>query len=130
MATVLYAVCDPGMERVRLSSAGHMPPVLALPGEPAVSLEPRMTPDLVIGADLTVPRHATTLGIPPGGLLCLYTDGLVERRDRAIDAGIDKLCRIVRAEHPEAICAEVMTAFIGREPMRDDVALLALRRAR
>lgn len=130
MATVLYAMCEPGMARVRLSSAGHMPPVLALPGKHALSLEPRMTPDLVIGADVAVPRHTTTLEIPPGGLLCLYTDGLVERRDSAIDVGIKTLCQAVRAEQPEAVCAAAMAALVGREPMQDDVALLVLRRVR
>ena len=129
MATIVYAVFDPGMERVRLSSAGHMPPVFARPGERTVSLESRMRPDLVIGADDTVPRHTATLEIPPGGLLCLYTDGLVERRKSSIDVGIKVLCQSVRAERPEAVCAAAMEALIGREPLQDDVALLVLRRS-
>jgi phosphoserine phosphatase RsbU/P len=128
MATVLYGICEPELKQVRLSSAGHVPPVLARPGEPAVSLEQWLPFDLVIGADTTVPRRTTTVRIPPGGLLCLYTDGLVERRDASINAGIGRLCDVVRPDHPEAVCAAVMAALIGREPMQDDVALLVLRR--
>jgi putative methionine-R-sulfoxide reductase with GAF domain len=129
MATILYAVFDPSLERVRLSSAGHVPPVFARPGECTVSLESRMTPDLVIGADDAVPRHTATLQVPPGGLLCLYTDGLVERRGSPIDVGIEVLCQTVRAEQPEAVCATVMETLVGPDQLQDDVALLALRRS-
>lgn len=128
MATVLYAICDPDLGRVRVSSAGHLPPVLALPGSPAVSLEPQIPSGLVIGADTTVKRRTSTVEIPPGALLCVYTDGLVERRHDSIDDGIGRLCDAVRADHPEVVCAAVMAALVGREPMQDDVALLALRR--
>lgn len=128
MATVLYAVCDPDLSRARISSAGHLPPLLARPGQRAVSLEPQVASDLVIGADLSVPRRTATVELPPGGVLCLYTDGLVERRDATIDAGIDRLCEVVRADRPDVVCATAMAALVGREPVQDDVALLALRR--
>ncbi|MEV5704186.1 GAF domain-containing SpoIIE family protein phosphatase [Actinoallomurus sp. NPDC052274] len=128
MATVLYAVCDPDLARVRVSSAGHLPPVLARPGEPTISLEPRLSHDLVIGADAATKRHTSTVEIPPGGLFCAYTDGLVERRRASLDTGIGRLCDAVRPDAPEKVCAAVMAALIGREPMQDDVALLVLRR--
>ena len=35
LATVLYAVFDPGLDQVRVCMAGHFPPVIALPGQPA-----------------------------------------------------------------------------------------------
>ena len=35
MATVLCAMISPSLEEARISSAGHLPPLLALPGEPA-----------------------------------------------------------------------------------------------
>jgi serine phosphatase RsbU (regulator of sigma subunit) len=67
--------------------------------------------------------------IPAGAVLCLYTDGLVERRDVPIDANLTRLCESITAGPPEQVCAAVMTALIGREPVRDDVALLVLRQA-
>src|SRR3954447_2628707 len=36
MATVLYAIFEPSLERLSLSTAGHLPPVVARPGEPAM----------------------------------------------------------------------------------------------
>lgn len=129
MATVLYAICDPDLRWMRVSSAGHMPPLLARPGEATAALESEIAPDLVIGADLSVPRHAATVEIPPMGLLCLYTDGLVERRSDSIEVGIRRLCDVVRPDRPDAVCAAAMAALVGREAMRDDVALLVLRHA-
>ena len=35
LATVLYAVIDPALDRMRVCLAGHFPPVLACPGQPA-----------------------------------------------------------------------------------------------
>jgi phosphoserine phosphatase RsbU/P len=43
-------------------------------------------------------------------VLCLYTDGLVERRDQPIDEGIAQLCAAVAAGDPEAGSAAVMAA--------------------
>jgi serine phosphatase RsbU (regulator of sigma subunit) len=70
----------------------------------------------------------STLPVPPGALLCFYTDGLVERRGEVIDDGLDRLCRAVTAEPPEAACAAVMAALVGNEPARDDIAVLMVRR--
>jgi sigma-B regulation protein RsbU (phosphoserine phosphatase) len=125
-ATVLYALCHPSLEWVRASSAGHLPPVLASPGRGAAPLN--IPPDPLIGSDARRPRVATTLEIPAGALLCLYTDGLVERRDRPIDAGLAKLYESVFPGPPDEVCGAVMAALIGREPVEDDVAILALRR--
>jgi anti-anti-sigma factor len=49
-------------------------------------------------------------------VLCLYTDGLVERRDQPIDEGIAHLCAAVAAGDPEAGCAAVMAAMAGQAP--------------
>ncbi|MWA04229.1 SpoIIE family protein phosphatase [Actinomadura sp. LD22] len=125
-ATVLYAVCDPDLDQIRLSSAGHPPPILALPGCPAKAVD--MTFDLLIGLDDGTPRHTTVVKLPPGALLCFYTDGLIERRDDSVDGGIARLCEAVHAGPPEQVGATVMAALIGRERAEDDVALLVLRR--
>jgi serine phosphatase RsbU (regulator of sigma subunit) len=126
MATVLYAVFDQSLDQVRISSAGHLPPVIACPGQPAVAAE--VAPDLLLGVTAVNARQVSTLGFPPGALLCLYTDGLVERRDRPIDDGIARLCAAITAGEPEAACASVMGAMAEDAPPKDDVALLMLRR--
>jgi sigma-B regulation protein RsbU (phosphoserine phosphatase) len=68
------------------------------------------------------------LELPPGAGLCLYTDGLVERRDQVVDEGIAKLCLAVTNVEPEACCAAAMTAMSQDRLDADDVALLVFRR--
>jgi serine phosphatase RsbU (regulator of sigma subunit) len=126
LATVLYAVFEPGLDQVHISLAGHLPPVIALPGQPAELA--RIARGIMIGAAPAAARPVTTLPVPPGALLCFYTDGLIERPGQLIDDGIDRLRRTVLAQSPEVVCAAVMGAMVGSEPARDDIALLAIRR--
>ena len=126
LATVLYAVVDPSLETVRISAAGHLPPVLAVPGHSGELAD--VHADLLIGADASTPRLSVTIAIPPGGVLCMCTDGLVERREYPLDEGLARLCKAVQAGPAEATCATVMAALVGNEQVRDDIALLTFRR--
>jgi putative methionine-R-sulfoxide reductase with GAF domain len=126
MVTVLCAVFSPALDRVRFSSAGHVPPVLARPGEPAKPA--RIASDLLIGVAEEPHRHVTAIEFPPGAMLCLYTDGLVERRDRPIDESIGSLSEAITPDDPEIACARVMAAMAESSPHSDDVALLMFRR--
>ena len=125
IATVLYAVFQPGLEQVEISSAGHCPPVVAQPGRPSVF--PGVAADQLIGAS-PVRRNTATIGVPPGTTLCLYTDGLVERRDRDIDERQEVLRRTVTARPPRANCDAIMQALVGGETVQDDIAILMMRR--
>jgi sigma-B regulation protein RsbU (phosphoserine phosphatase) len=126
LATVLYAVFDESLDRVHISSAGHLPPVIAIPGQPAELAD--VPSDLMIGVAPGAPRRVTAVKTPPGAVVCLCTDGLVERREYSLDDGLAMLCRALPAEPPEAGCAAVMAAMVGAEPARDDIALLIFRR--
>ena len=127
MATVLCAVLSPSLDEIRITSAGHLPPLLAVPGQPAA---PAVVPsDVPIGVSGPGPRRVSTLAFPPGAALCLYTDGLVERRDRPLDDGIARLSATLTATDPEAACASVMAAMSSYRPHEDDVALLIVRRS-
>ena len=126
MATVLYAIIDPSLDRMRICLAGHFPPVIAIPGQPAELA--RVAPDLIIGVSPKTRRHVTTVPIPPGALVCFYTDGLIERPDEPIDVGLARLTRAVTAEPAEAACVTVMGALVGNQLARDDIALLMVRR--
>jgi phosphoserine phosphatase RsbU/P len=127
MATVLYAVFTPALDQVNISCSGHLPPLLAVPGQPTVPVE--VFADLLIGVPATAPRRTKTMTVPAGGLICLYTDGLVERRDRPIDDGIVRLSAALTATDPETGCALVMGGMADYVSHDDDVALLLLRRA-
>ncbi len=127
MATVLCAVFSADLSAVHLSSAGHLPPLLAVPGEATIVLP--VPPDTLIGAPGREGRRVTTVELPPGGLLCLYTDGLVERRDFPVDDGIAHLCKAIRSDEPENCCVAAMGAMAELSPSGDDVALLTLLRS-
>jgi phosphoserine phosphatase RsbU/P len=126
LATVLYAVLDPALDRAYVSSAGHLPPVTAVPGEAGEVAD--IAPGLMIGVDTRARRRVTTVKIAHGAVLCLYTDGLVERREYPLDEGLARLCSAVAAQAPELVCASVMGALVGSAAARDDIALVALRR--
>lgn len=126
MVTLLCAVISRSLDRIRISSAGHLPPVLARPGQPSATAA--IVSDILIGVPDMRARHVSRVDFPEGATLCLYTDGLVERRDRPIDQGISKLCANVPVGDPEAACAHVMAAMADGSPHADDVALLVIRR--
>jgi sigma-B regulation protein RsbU (phosphoserine phosphatase) len=126
LATVLYAIFDPPFDQVRIALAGHFPPVTVRPGQPAELAQ--VAGGIMIGVIPAARRKVTTLPVPPGTLLCFYTDGLIERSGQLIDDGLERLRRAVRPESPEAACASVMGALVGNEPARDDIALLMIRR--
>lgn len=139
MATVLYGVYTPGTGEFVVSSAGHLPPVLAAPGRRAGLLS--VQPDPPIGTADDPRRRSATFLIPPGALVCCFTDGLVERRDDSIDLGIDKLAVILdeqivaghdhdgtTAPRADGACTAVMRALVGHAPAHDDIAVLMLNR--
>jgi sigma-B regulation protein RsbU (phosphoserine phosphatase) len=126
MATVLYAMFRTGLDQVQICLAGHYPPVVAVPGQPAELAE--IPAGLLIGASAHAQRQTATLELAPGTLLCFYTDGLVERREHPIDQRLDRLCRAVTAQPVDAACAAVMAEMVGNESVHDDIALLMLRR--
>jgi phosphoserine phosphatase RsbU/P len=139
MATVLYGLYTPGTGEFAVSSAGHLPPVLAAPGGRA-GLIP-LQPDPPIGTADDPRRRTAMVLIPPGALLCCFTDGLVERRDRSIDHGIDQVAATLEEQIAddarrgatteslaEDACAAVMRTMVGSVPAQDDIAVLMLSR--
>jgi serine phosphatase RsbU (regulator of sigma subunit) len=141
MATVLYGVYAPETGELTVSCAGHMPPVLVTPAADRGSAELLPVPaDLPIGVADDPERRALTITIPRGGLLCCYTDGLVERRGEHLDEGFGRLTRTLESlpwtspagdpsSRAEAACATVMGSLIGDASAADDVALLMAQRS-
>ncbi|MFD4639059.1 PP2C family protein-serine/threonine phosphatase [Lentzea sp. NPDC058436] len=126
MATVAYAIIDTKTHLMNLAVAGHLLPVVAVPGE-----RTRFAPAPVgppVGFDLgTTGRRGVSVPVPPGSLVVLYTDGLVERRGQDLDAGLERLRGAVGPMGPEAACTRIMAALVGDRPATDDVALVAIR---
>ncbi|MGV9420581.1 SpoIIE family protein phosphatase [Streptomyces sp. NPDC003674] len=129
-STCCIALYDPVSHRVSLSSAGHLPPVLVSRDGHAAPLAVRPHPGLGAEFALREPFHVHTFDAPPGSLLALYTDGLVEDPAVPIDEGIGRLAEAVAAVHPwdtlqQAARRVVSTLAPGRQ--RDDVTLLLAR---
>jgi putative methionine-R-sulfoxide reductase with GAF domain len=126
MATIAYAVVDTTTGRVDVALAGHLPPVLAVPGREAEFVAAPVGPP--VGYDLAVTgRRGLVVDVPPGALIALYTDGLVERRGLDLDDQLEVLRRNVTPVRSETACASIMAALVGDQPATDDIALLTIR---
>jgi anti-sigma regulatory factor (Ser/Thr protein kinase) len=125
IVTCIYAVFDPVENSLSYANAGHLPPVLASGDGPARRLASGGSAPLGSGP-LTVTGQ--TLDLPPGSTLALYTDGLVERRDRDIDVGVDLLAQeLATATADLAAGPAVLVSRLLPEGPDDDVALLLAR---
>ncbi|QOV33538.1 SpoIIE family protein phosphatase [Streptomyces ferrugineus] len=124
-ATCLYSVYDPVTRRLSLAAAGHPPPAVVLPDGTAQVIEVNAGPPLGVGG---LPFEAREVELPEGALVALYTDGLIEDRDRDIDHATAELCRALTApaESLDALCDGVLKAVLPEDPS-DDVALLLAR---
>jgi PAS domain S-box-containing protein len=87
--TVFLALLDTESGEFSYSCAGHLPAVLAAPGVAHTLISDARSVPLAVQRRASRPQASVTL--PPGSTLMLYTDGLVERRDVALDDGIAKL---------------------------------------
>ncbi|SFP71684.1 Stage II sporulation protein E (SpoIIE) [Geodermatophilus dictyosporus] len=128
LATAVVAVLTPTGDGVVLcwSNAGHPPPVLA-GADGTVRLLER-TPERLLGVEPGSRRSDDDLLLVPGDTLLLYTDGLVERHDRSLDEGTDRLLAGLRRRAAEPLDAVVDGLLAGLAGTRhDDVAVLAVR---
>src|SRR3954452_14250827 len=134
MATALVARLEAdgaaagGPVRLRWASAGHPPLVLITP-DGDVSVLDANAPDLLLGVFPDSPREDRVVDLESGSTVLLYTDGLVERRNRDIDEGTEALVAALRdcAGLPlEELCDRVLERLFLPDA-EDDVALLAVR---
>jgi sigma-B regulation protein RsbU (phosphoserine phosphatase) len=130
MATVAYAHLELDTGALRIACAGHPPPVIAEPGRSArFVMEGRSAPLDVYSRSATRPE--AELRLEDDAVLLLFTDGLVERADRPIDAGLDHLLTQLgqRADAPARdLAADLPRTMHADSRARDDVCLVVLRR--
>ncbi|MGP3980880.1 SpoIIE family protein phosphatase [Streptomyces sp. KR80] len=126
-ATCLYAVYDPVTRRCTMARAGHLQPALVLPDATVEFVDVPSGPPLGLGG---LPFETAELRPPEGSSLVLYTDGLIEDRDRDrdIDEGLALLRRTLAhpGRTPEQTCGALLDALLPENPI-DDIALIVAR---
>jgi serine phosphatase RsbU (regulator of sigma subunit) len=126
-STVFCAVVDATAGRLRYSSAGHVPAIVVDADGSSRYLTAAGSLPLAVVEDLVRPEQEVVLA--PGATLLLYTDGLVERRDEDLDAGMERAVTAVaegRQLAPGAL-AELLTDQLLSDAPDDDVAFLLYR---
>ncbi|MFI0904640.1 SpoIIE family protein phosphatase [Streptomyces sioyaensis] len=130
METDLFATCcyvDLDLEEgiAWFVRAGHLPPLLRLPDGSTEELRVEGGPPLGVAADGEFPL--TEVGLAPGTVLVLLTDGLAESATLPLDDGIGRVCESLTAADP-ADAGRLADELLGSAKRRDDdVALLVLR---
>jgi PAS domain S-box-containing protein len=134
-ATCLYAVYDPVSRCCSIARAGHPLPAVVTPDGAAEFLDLPAGPPLGLGG---LPFEEAEVELAEGSLLVLYTDGLIESRQRDIDTGLNAMRKVLSEVHLqpagpprappalETICDSLVEALLP-ERAEDDAALLVAR---
>ncbi|MDQ4097886.1 MAG: serine/threonine-protein phosphatase [Actinomycetota bacterium] len=128
--SLVVVVFDQEVGTLRYASAGHPPAWLWHEGEvrPLRSTGPMLTLD---------PRGSFSsreIPLDPGDLVLLYTDGLAEARSGQQLFGEDRIAQFVRRDpriSADVLCKALLAAArdFSDAPLRDDVAILAIRKS-
>jgi CheY-like chemotaxis protein/anti-sigma regulatory factor (Ser/Thr protein kinase) len=130
-ATVAYALVDTEADSGGISyiCAGHPYPLLVSPDGQPDFLESGRRPPLAMAETCSADASAKA-DLPPGSLILLYTDGLIERAGETLADGFARLkaAAAACADLPaEAVCDELLDRMSPPDGYRDDVVVLALR---
>ena len=124
MITAIFGVLDPVAHTWTYASAGHCSALVRDPDGTARWLDEPCDPPLGVATEFRRRRA----DVPPGSMLVLFTDGLVERRTEPIDRGMERLRRACAAgpDAPEALCTSLAEAMFRDGPVTDDVAMVVV----
>ena len=127
LIVLAYGVVSPDRRTLRLALAGHPPPLVVAPDGTVAVLTDASGPALGLGAG---PWREISIDLRPRPLVMLYSDGLVETRERDLFDGIDELVDHVaaipaRRRQPRDLCAR-LAHLMSDGTSDDDVTLIAL----
>jgi len=128
VTTVAYLVIDPETGDGMLGNAGHLPALVLEAGT-----APRFD-GVEAGTPLgwASPRKQHPFNLRPGSTAVFYSDGLVENRNRGLDAGLDELAAVAaRADssvlgHPERLLEYLVDHMLAGHDQDDDVTVLVM----
>jgi serine phosphatase RsbU (regulator of sigma subunit) len=132
LVTVFYGVLSAplpdGSRHLSYANAGHLAPLIQLPGGEVRSLTGGRS--ILIGASSDHPRVSAREIVPAGSTLLLFTDGLVEVPGGSLDESVQRLAATAASHDPrrsaEELCERVIRAM-PNENSFDDVAILAVK---
>ncbi|MCK2216383.1 fused response regulator/phosphatase [Actinomadura sp. ATCC 31491] len=125
-ATVCLTLLDPATGEAQIANAGHIPPLL-LGGDGTARYHEHFG-NLLLGVAEEVYRIDRVV-VPPGGSVLMFTDGLVEDRDKYLDDSLEIARRTAEGigDDMDEAAGRLIDTFGARE---DDVALVIVRRHR
>ncbi|GGN85111.1 hypothetical protein GCM10011579_075750 [Streptomyces albiflavescens] len=127
LVTCCYVVVASDAGEVTICSAGHLPVLVAVPGDGARALPSPVNAPLGVGGELYEQSRAV---MPPGATLVLYTDGLIETPGSDIEDQLSELVATLNDLYATAPCLETVadhvlaTLLPDAESHNDDVTLL------
>jgi PAS domain S-box-containing protein len=127
MVTLLYLAVDPTTWETTMVNAGHPPPLLLDHAGGATYLE--SPTGLPLGLNWSLPYEESIALLRPGAALVLFTDGLIDRREVAIEEGLERLREAVTDKvgmDIDRLCGSLLEALVPAAAS-DDVAILAAR---
>jgi PAS domain S-box-containing protein len=128
VTTVAYLVIDPESGNGVLGNAGHLPALVLEAG-----CAPRFD-QVEAGTPLgwASPRKQHAFNLRPGSTAVFYSDGLVENRNRGLDAGLEELAAVAaRADEelvarPERFLEYLVERMLAGHEQDDDVTVLVM----
>ncbi len=128
VTTVAYLVIDPETGNGVLGNAGHLPALVLEAG-----CAPRFD-QVEAGTPLgwASPRKQHAFNLRPGNTAVFYSDGLVENRNRGLDAGLEELATVAsRADEellgrPERLLEYLVERMLAGHEQDDDVTVLVM----
>jgi serine phosphatase RsbU (regulator of sigma subunit)/PAS domain-containing protein len=127
IGTVICGLYNPTDRRFRWARAGHLPPILVRDGQASTLSPPH---GLLLGADPDATYAEITTPLQLGDILLLFTDGLIERRDKPIDDALDTLRQIASRGAPGDIGSFADRVVAEASSNTDDDACLVAVRVR
>jgi serine phosphatase RsbU (regulator of sigma subunit)/PAS domain-containing protein len=127
IGTVICGLYNPTDRSFRWARAGHLPPILVRDGQARTLSPPH---GLLLGADPDATYAEITTPLQLGDILLLFTDGLIERRDKPIDDALDTLREIASRTAPGDIGSFADRVVAEASSNTDDDACLVAIRVR
>ncbi|HJQ45790.1 MAG TPA: SpoIIE family protein phosphatase [Amycolatopsis sp.] len=128
LATAVVLDLELSTGRIRWANAGHLPVFVAGTDGAVRVLDEPHAPLMGVPFPFRITEYETTLG--PGETVLLYTDGLIERRSRPIDDGMDRLAGVFGTAADleiEVAGDRILADMVGSDAHDDDICLLLAR---